>query len=467
MVELLNEIIEGYKNDIIRDTQKLISFNSIYEESSRPGQPFGPKIAEALECALEIGAGMGFVTRNVDGYMGEVDYGTGGKKIGVITHIDIVPAGEGWTYPPFEGRVVDGKLYGRGALDDKGPLVASLYAMKAIKESGLPINNHVRCLIGCDEESGMRCAKYYLSKEEQPWGGFSPDGEFPVIFGEKGIYRFKCSGEWGQPENECRFSIIKIEGGSRMNVVPDTAVAVLRGNASLFASAEQALRDFNPENRITLEQKGENLTIKVQGVSAHASMPWQGVSANNLLLNFLRRLPLTPSAAEQYIYALADLFADGHEGKSLGIACSDEVFGQLTLSLGVLNVDSKGGSASFDLRYPNLDQREALWQKISEACEARSLELTLLQDKPGLYVPQESEMVQCLLRAYQETSGRNEAPITFGGGTYCRTMKNFVAYGPVFPGQKELAHERDEYISIDDLILCTKIYAQALYSLIR
>ncbi|NLC67385.1 MAG: dipeptidase PepV [Clostridiaceae bacterium] len=467
MVELLNEIIESYKNDIIRDTQKLVSFNSVYEESSRPGQPFGPRIAEALECALEIGAGMGFVTRNVDGYMGEVDYGTKGKKIGIITHIDVVPAGDGWTYPPFEGRVVDGKLYGRGALDDKGPLVASLYAMKAIKESGLPLKNHVRCLIGCDEESGMRCAKYYLSKVEQPWGGFSPDGEFPVIFGEKGIYRFKCSGEWGQPESEYRFSIIKIEGGSRMNVVPDKAVAVLRGDASLFAFAEQALRDFNPKDRITLEQKGENLTITVRGVSAHAAMPWQGVSANNILLNFLHQLPLTPPAAEQYIYALADLFADGHEGKNLGIACSNEEFGQLTISLGVLNVDSKGGSASFDLRYPNLDQREALWQKISEVCETRSLKLLLLQDKPGLYVPQDSELVQCLLKAYQETSGRKEGPKTFGGGTYSRTMKNFVAFGPVFPWQKEMAHERDEYISIEDLILCAKIYAQALYSLMK
>ena len=467
MVEQLNEIIESYRNEIIRDTRKLISFNSVYEESSKPGQPFGPKIAEALECALEIGTSMGFKTRNVDGYMGEVDYGTEGKKIGVIAHIDIVPAGDGWTYPPFEGRIVDGKLYGRGALDDKGPLVASLYAMKAIKESGMSLKNHVRCLIGCDEESGMRCAKYYLSKEEQPWGGFSPDGEFPVIFGEKGIYRFKCSDEWEQPENEDRFRIIKIEGGTRMNVVPETAAAVLQGSVELLALAERLLDQYNPEGRITLEQEGDKLVIKAQGMSAHSSMPWQGVSANNLLLNFLRRMPLTPSAAEQYIYALADLFADGHEGKGLGIACSDEAFGQLTLSLGVLNVDSKGGSASFDLRYPSLGEREALWEKISEACKARSLKLTLLQDKPGLYVPQDSEMVQCLLRAYQETSGRKEGPITIGGGTYCRTMKNFVAYGPVFPGQKELAHERDEYISIDDLILCTKIYAQALYSLMK
>ena len=467
MIVQLNEIIDSYKEDIIRDTQKLMAYNSVYEKSDQPGQPFGQQIAAALECALEMATGMGFKTRNVDGYVGEIDYGTCGKKIGMIAHIDIVPAGDGWTYPPFTGKIVDGKLYGRGSLDDKGPLIAALYAMKAIKESSLPCSNHVRFLIGCDEESGFRCIKYYLSKEEQPWGGFSPDGEFPVIFGEKGIYRFQCDSTWKEAQNENRFGVVEIIGGTRMNVVPEAASAVLSSNAQLFALAEQVLTEYNPENRLSLEDDGTQLVIKAQGVSAHSSMPWQGINANNLLLNFLRRLPLNPTAAERYIYTLADLFADGYDGKSLGIACSDKVFGQLTLSLGVLHADSEGGNASFDLRYPNLDERETLWQKIVKVCEDRSLKLTQLQDKPGLYIPQNSEMIQCMLKAYQETSRREEDPVTIGGGTYCRALKNFVAYGPLFPGQKELAHERDENIGVDDLILCAKIYTQALYSLMR
>lgn len=467
MIAQLNEIIDSYKEDIIRDTQKLMAYNSVYEESDQPGQPFGQQIAAALECALEMAAGMGFKKRNVDGYMGEIDYGTGGKKIGMIAHIDIVPAGEGWTYPPFAGQIVDGKLYGRGSLDDKGPLIAALYAMKAIKESCLPCSNHVRFLIGCDEESGFRCIKYYLNKEEQPWGGFSPDGEFPVIFGEKGIYRFQCDGTWKDAQNENRFGIIEITGGTRMNVVPEAASAVLHSNTQLFALAEQVLTEYNPENRLSLEQNDAQLIIKAKGVSAHAAMPWQGVNANNLLLNFLRRLPLAPTNAKHYIYTLADLFADGYDGKNLGIASSNELFGQLTLSLGVLNADSKGGNASFDLRYPNLDERKTLWQKIAMVCKVHSLKLTQLQDKPGLYISPDSEMIQCMLKAYQETSGREEDPITIGGGTYCRALKNFVAYGPLFPGQKELAHERDENIGVDDLILCAKIYTQALYSLMK
>ena len=467
MVERLSEIIASYKEAIIRDTQRLIAFESVYEKSERKDQPFGAAIAAALDCSLEIASDLGFRTRNVDGYMGEVDFGTDGKKIGIIAHIDVVPAGEGWSYPPFEGRVVEGKLYGRGASDDKGPLVASLYAMKAIKDSGLPIKNHVRLLIGCDEESGMRCIQYYLDKEEQPWGGFSPDGEFPVIFGEKGIYRFRCDSTWADTKVRGRFSLIKIEGGTRANVVPESATAVLSGNEKLFELAQKELAQFDHEDRLALSRDGDQLVIKVRGQSAHASMPWQGINANNLLLNFLRRLPLAPAAVEQYIYSLADLFADGYQGTNLGIACSDEIFGELTLSLGVLQADSQGGSASFDLRYPNLDQREQLWQKIAAACASRSLTVTLEQDKPGLYVPQDSPMIQCLLKAYHKVSGRQDEPITIGGGTYCRTLNNFVAYGPVFPGQKQVAHERDEYISIDDLMLCAEIYTQALYSLLQ
>lgn len=467
MIEKLNEIIEQYRSDIVRDTQRLIAFNSVYEDSDVPHQPFGPQIAAALEDALAMGADMGFATRNVDGYMGEIDFGQGGKKIGMIVHIDIVPAGEGWSYPPFAGEVVDGKLYGRGSIDDKGPLVAALYAMRAIKESGLPCANHARLLIGCDEESGFRCIKYYLTKEQQPWGGFSPDGEFPVIYGEKGIYRFKCTGAWQQSADVERFSLLTARGGSRMNVVPEAAEAKLCGNEALFALAQRALAEYNPENRITLTREGDILSVRVKGLSAHSSMPWQGVNANNILLNYLRLLPLAQLEAESYIRSLAELFADGHQGQALGVAVSNEEFGALTLSLGVLEVDEQGGSASFDLRYPNLNERAELWQAISGACEARGLSVTQLQDKPGLHVPKGSELIQCLLNAYHETSGRSEGPLTFGGGTYCRALENFVSYGPLFPGQKELAHERDEYIGVDDLILNAKIYAQALYALLK
>lgn len=468
--EQLNNLIDQWRDDILTNTQKLIAIDSEYGVDGGPGQPFGSQIAIALDAVLDLAAEMGFATRNVDGYMGEIDMGNParGKKIGMIAHIDVVPAGDGWDYPPFAGQVVEGKLYGRGSADDKGPLVAALYAMKAIKESGLPCSNHARYLIGTDEESGFRCIKYYLTKEEQPWGGFSPDGEFPVIYGEKGTYRFKCDQQWpAAASSQDRFTIIEVKGGTRMNVVPEYASATLNGSDSLYTLAEQSLASNNPEGRLSLRRGGQNLFIKAQGIGTHSATPWFGLSANNLLLNFLRRLPLSPPLAENYLHSLADLFADGNLGEAAGLACDIKDFGPLTISLGILEVGPEGGSASFDMRYPNLDQRDELWGNIVRAFARRQLPVELLQDKPGLLVPRDSFLIQVLLQAYQQTSGRSESPVTIGGGTYCRAMKNFVAYGPLFPGKRELAHERNEYILVDDLILCAKIYAQALYNLMK
>lgn len=466
----LNQLIDQYRADIISDTQKLIAFDSEYAEGGGEGQPFGPKIAAALDAVLKMAADMGFSTRNAEGYMGEIDFGdpSRGKKIGAIAHIDVVPAGDGWEYPPFDGMVADGRLYGRGSVDDKGPLVATLYAMKAIKESGLPLSNHIRFLIGADEESGFRCIQHYLLDNEQPWGGFSPDGEFPVIYGEKGTYRFKSVESWmngGDPEQH--FQIKEIKGGSRMNVVPEYASARLTGGPSLHKAAEMALAAYNPEERIVLTWQEDELLVEAHGVGAHSATPWFGKSANNLLLNYLALLPLAPARAENFIRSLSRLFGDGNLGEAAGLAVDHPEFGPLTMSIGILEAGPKGGAAYFDMRYPNLDEHDQLWANIEQVFANSSLPLEQLQDKPGLFVPKDSDLIQTLLQAYQQTSGRDEPPVTIGGGTYSRAMKNFVAYGPLFPGQRELAHERNEYIDVDDLILCAKIYAQALYCLAK
>ena len=228
MEKILEELVEQYRDEIVETTKKLVALPSLYEEGNET-YPFGEPIGKALEKVLEISEEMGFETCIHDGYVGTVKWGNEGKQIGILTHIDVVPPGEGWTYPPFEGTIENGRLYGRGSLDDKGPMAASLFAMKAIKESGLPVKNHVCHIIGTDEESGfMRCLKNYLEKEPAPWGGFSPDGEFPVIHAEKGILRFYVTDRWENTNDDDGLILVEVGGGTKVNVVPAFASALVR-----------------------------------------------------------------------------------------------------------------------------------------------------------------------------------------------------------------------------------------------
>lgn len=467
MEEKLNQLVESYREEMVATTSRLIAYPSVYEEPVSEAAPYGRAINEALEAVLEIAAGMGFETKNYQGHVGTVDWGSEGKQIGILSHIDVVPVGDGWTFPPFEGTVHQGKLYGRGAVDDKGPMVAALYAMKAVRDSGLPVKNHVRHIIGADEESGMRCLNYYLQKEKQPWGGFSPDAEFPVIHAEKGILRFELKDCWKDEDNKPGIRIIAIKGGLKLNTVPPQAVAYLVADSEGKELIEHLLTEMNLEEEISLHEEDKKIILTAQGQSAHSSTPWNGKNAINTLINFLAALPLAAGGQAGFVQKMRHLFADGYRGEALGVCCEDKLSGILTLSLGLIEVGAEKGSASVEIRYPIHASREVILKTLNVACQEEGLALNILQDKAHLYLPVKDPLVQTLHSVYCAVTGRSEEPVVIGGGTYCRAMENFAAYGPLFPGQRELAHEADEYIGVDDLVLAGKIYAQALYTLLN
>lgn len=467
MEPVLNDLIEQYRDDIIKTVEKLVEHPSMYEEG-KPGSPFGEPIEKALEEVLKIGEDMGFETHNYEGYAGTVQWGANGRQIGVLTHVDVVPPGDGWTYPPFEGTIDNGRIYGRGSLDDKGPMAAALFAMKAVKESGLPVKNHIRHIIGTDEESGfMRGLKYYLAKEEAPWGGFSPDAEFPVIHAEKGILRFHVSDRWEETENKQKLYLKELHGGTKVNIVPGSAYALLAGDDQAESIFEECRKSFEDGERIVVKKQEDTWRIEAKGQGGHSSQPWNGKNAINLLLQYLKTLPLEQTGACGFAARITEMFADGYKGEQLGVACEDKLSGILTLSLGVLDIERTGGEATVEIRYPIHASDEVIQQTLRVACENYQVTLDIFQDKKHVYLPVQAPLVQTLLSVYQESTGRTEEPIVIGGGTYCRAADNFVAYGPVFPGQRELAHEPDEYIAIDDLILTAKIYAQAIYTLLN
>lgn len=469
MEKVLNDIIDSMAENIINSTIETVRIKSVLEESNDKTKPFGEGIDKALNYTLDLGKRLEMKSENIDGYAGFVEIGHGKDMVGVLAHIDVVPEGNGWMYPPYEGMIEDRKLYGRGALDDKGPLIACMYALKAIEKSKIPISKRCRLIIGTDEETFGRGIKYYLKKSEKPKCGFSPDAEFPVIYAEKGILRFEIQGAFNDKKNDRKeLKLLKVSGGTKANVVPDYAKARVKIKGSGDKNISNAVNslEYTKRKLVTINKEDDFVIIEVKGQSAHASTPKLGVNAVSIIIEILSKLDIASIKFKKYIDVLRALTEDVN-GKKAGFYCNDEISGDLTLNIGVIEIDDVKGRAVFDIRYPVMAQKDEIWQKICGLCNDDSIKLLEIQDKKPLYVDPKSKLIKILQKVYKEMMDQNPELIAIGGGTYCRYLDNFVAFGPVFPGQRELAHEPDEYISLSDLILVSKIYAQAIYELIK
>lgn len=465
MERKIDELVKSYREDMIQSLEELVSIPSVINlENAREGAPFGMEIRSALDGLLKLAGELGFETRDYDGYAAAVDFGTEGKEVGILSHIDVVPPGNGWTKNPFVPEIVNGKMYGRGTIDDKGPLVASLYAMKAVKESGLPIRNHVRHIIGCDEETGHRCIKYYLTKEKGPDLGFSPDGMFSVIHAEKGILRFQIQTNRKLPDTK-ELCVIRIAGGTVVNAVPNIAEVWLGGPGEQLEEVQKGFQVKAAEGSAKME--GNVLHLTFPGVSAHAMQPWLGENAILSMIRFLREVPFGDRKTREYFQNLDTLFGDGWEGRNLGVACQDQLSGKLSMNLGILNVEGEKTELKVDVRCPVHIDLDTVWKTICLTCEKYGFRPEYWQKRPPLYVPKDARLVQILLDVYEDVTGKREEAITIGGGTYCRDVENFVSFGPVFPGEPELAHEADEFIDLDQMVECARLYAQALYRLLQ
>lgn len=465
MERKIDELVKSYREDMIQSLEELVSIPSVINlENAGEGAPFGMEIRSALDGLLKLAGELGFETRDYDGYAAAVDFGTEGKEVGILSHIDVVPPGNGWSKNPFVPEIVNGKMYGRGTIDDKGPLVASLYAMKAVKESGLPIRNHVRHIIGCDEETGHRCIKYYLTKEKGPDLGFSPDGMFSVIHAEKGILRFQIQTNRKLPDTK-ELCVIRIAGGTVVNAVPNIAEVWLGGPGEQLEEVQKEFQVKAAEGSAKME--GDVLHLTFPGVSAHAMQPWLGENAILSMIRFLKEVPFGDRKTREYFQNLDTLFGDGWEGRNLGVACQDQLSGKLSMNLGILNVEGEKTELKVDVRCPVHIDLDTVWKTICLTCEKYGFRPEYWQKRPPLYVPKDARLVQILLDVYEDVTGKREEAITIGGGTYCRDVENFVSFGPVFPGEPELAHEADEFIDLDQMVECARLYAQALYRLLQ
>lgn len=406
-------------NEMIEALQKLVSFQSIAKEEG-PEYPYGKEVCGAKEYVLELAKSFGMRVEDVPGKYVYIEIGAGPRLIGILSHLDVVPAGDGWTQDPFGGEIVDGRIYGRGTTDDKGPTIAVLYAMKALKEK-TTLSARIRLILGQTEENGeWRDIEAYTDAEEIPECGFTPDGDFPAIQNELGAMVFQVQ----MPQS----GFLQGEGGTAPNMVPACA-----------------------------RVKTEFGTYEASGKSCHGCAPWLGLNGISELMEKVHQAEPENRFAQMY----ADLIGKTIYGEKLGIAAEDES-GKLTLNVGLLEVRDETTTLMVDIRYPAKKNPDEISESLVRQFSSYGASCECVYHVRPLYTPSDSPVLGALLSAYREVTGDDSRPISIGGGTYAKAMPNMVAFGPNFPGHENREHMEDEYILVEDFLKLEEIYERAL-----
>ena len=453
MNEQLNEAVAALRPEMVAALQRLVRKQSV-EAPELPGKPFGEAVDACYTEALTLCQELGFETTDLDRYIGWCEIGSGDEMVAVLGHLDVVPEGEGWHHPPYGAEIVDNKLYGRGSIDDKGPVVASLFALKAIRDLGIPLDRRVRLLFGLNEETNDRDVFYYREHGgEIPVLGFTPDGEYPLINGEKGILNesyavtLHQTGAW---------KLKAVKGGVAGNVVPDYACAELEAPAdAVWPEAEH----------VTCTAVPGGWKVEVVGVSAHGSHPEKGENAIGRLALYLDCLPLEGDA-KNAIHFLAEKFGMDPFGEQLlGHRLEDALSGPMSCNLGLIEGDESRLWVKLNYRYPVTKTVDDCEPAVKAAFEAADWALDQSVHKMKLYYPDTAPLVQALLETYREATGDTAAPKCIGGGTYAKMLPNVVAFGPMFDGDPVTEHQPDEFMDLDRLVQNAQIIAQAVVKL--
>ena len=447
----VTEWIDRHRGDMIATLQSWVRQPSV-KAAPAEGAPFGPDIRKMLDLAMKDLKDSGFAVRDFDGYACDATLGGDEDPVAVLGHLDVVPVGDGWTREPFGAALEGTRMYGRGTNDDKGPVVAALYAMKAIRETGVPLKKGIRMILGCDEECGWSCMKYYAAHTTMPETGFSPDASFPLINTEKGMLRLSLR----FPAAEDGLRILQMATGERPNVIAGESQALLAGGEEMVARIRAFAEKTGLSYHASATEKG--VWVTATGIAGHAAIPEGRRSAIGMMLLLLRELGATGGIA-----LLADRVGLETDGASLGCARRDEVSGALTNNMGILRLENGEWYGTFDLRCPVTADLQEILRTVQASLPGIRVEADKITH--AHHVPADSPLVTELLAAYEEESGLKGKAMAIGGGTYAKTLHQGVAFGPLFPDEEETAHLADEYQDMDRLVLAAKIYANALLRL--
>ena len=449
----IEAFVKENRDNIIRDIGTIVAVPSVRGEAEE-GAPYGAECRRVLDVMLGMAEDMGMETGVCDDRVGwaQLRGESGDKHLATVTHLDVVPAGKGWESDPFTLVEKDDYILGRGVLDDKGPSVLCLYALKYLKERNIPLRYSVRALFGTAEETGMEDVEYYLRNEDPPLFAFSPDSDFPVCNGEKGIYQGKLKAV--HPSSV----ILDFKGGVVSNAVPDRAEAVLRCS----------IEELQPRDNIRLEEDAGCVKVKAYGIAGHASMPEGTRNAIGVLANYLLDSRVLSESEESFLKVLRDLHEDYH-GRELDLDVEDDRFGKLTIIGGTAGMEDGILWQTIDCRYPEEISSADITEKLMDAAgDDAILEVNNIEEP--FYMEADSDPVQVCIRAYNDITGEDKEPFTIGGGTYARNFPYAVSFGPEHhdrpsPDFVGGIHSANEGVAIYDLLEALQIYILALLEL--
>lgn len=397
----------------------LMAIESVANVDPDEQHPYGTAPAQALEYVLNLCRELGIRTENLDGNVAWAEIGQGDEIVGILGHLDVVPVGEGWTHNP-KGEICGDRLYGRGAVDDKGPTLAALFAMKDLQDSGVPLNRRVRLIFGQSEESGdWTDMEYYKAHAQLPVFGFTPDADFPAIYGEKGILNFRLT----MPKAAA--GLEEISGGDAANMVPGWGKAVVNGKS-----------------------------YAAEGKTAHASTPEKGKNGISVLMEQLAADGVNSPLVEFYNKHIGM----DYTGAKMGCGFTDEPSGSLTLNAGTIRIQGENVVLVLDIRNPVTFTREQVQTAIETACAPYGISVENVEDMKPIYMDKNGKVIQEMLAVYRQVTGDTTEPMVIGGGTYARAMPGIVAFGPMQPGRECTEHQQDEYILLEDLFQAGEIY---------
>ena len=450
----LKEKVLDYKDEVVKEIQNAVRVKSV-KEAPLPGMPFGEGPAKALDHFMDLAKKIGFKAEKFDNYAMHIDMGEGEETLGILAHVDVVPEGDNWTYPPYSGTIADGKIFGRGTLDDKGPAIISLFAMKAIADSGVKLKKKIRMILGADEESGSACLKYYFGELKMPYPdiAFTPDSSFPVTYAEKGMVRVKIKKKFNTLQD------VVIKGGNAFNSVPNEAHGVI---------PVDMLGEVRNKNKVEFVREGNIYKIFSAGIPAHGAYPSKGYNAVSALFEVLKNIEVKNEELKGLVTFFDKFVKMETDGKSFGVKCTDGETGELTLNLGKMSLENNELEICLDMRVPVKIELDKIEETIKKNVEDYGYEFELYSKTKPLYVPKDSFLVSTLMNIYKELTGDNNAqPVAIGGGTYAKHAKNAVAFGALLPDQEDRMHQRDEYLEISKIDKLLQIYVEAIYRLAK